>query len=114
MVENQTSRNIHALSSDNGGEFESNSFNDFCSVAGICRQLTVPYNPQQNGVAERKNRTACEATKSMLHDQDLSSYLWEEDTSTLVYIHNISLHVILNEKTPEEVFTGYCNCLFES
>ena len=57
LVENQTIRHICALRSDNGGEFESNAFNKFCSDAGICRQLTVPYNPQQNGVAERKNRT---------------------------------------------------------
>ena len=59
---------MRALRSDNGGEFESNAFNEFCSDAGICRQLTVPYNPQQNGVAERKNRTVCEDAKSMLHD----------------------------------------------
>ena len=51
LVENQKSRNICALRSDNGGEFESNSFNEFCSDAGICRQLIVPYNPQRNGVA---------------------------------------------------------------
>ena len=46
LVKIHTSRNIHALSSDNGIEFESNVFNEFCSDAGICRQLTVPYNPQ--------------------------------------------------------------------
>ena len=46
LVKNQTSRHIRALRSDNGGEFESNSFNEFCSDARICRQLTVPYNPQ--------------------------------------------------------------------
>ena len=73
---------IHSLRYDNGGEFESNYFNEFCSDAEICRQLTVPYNPQQNGVAKRKNRTICGDVKSMLHDQDLSTYLWEEDTST--------------------------------
>ena len=42
----------------------------------------------------------------MLHDQDLSSYLWGKSISISVYTHNISLHVILDEKTPEEVFTG--------
>ena len=53
LVENQTSRRIRALRSDNGEEFESNAFNEFCSNARVCRQLTVPYNPQQNGVAKR-------------------------------------------------------------
>ena len=73
---------------------------------GICRQLTVPYNPQHNGVVERNNRTICEIAKSMLHDQDLSTYLWAEATSASVYIQNKSLHVVLDEKTPEEVFTS--------
>ena len=77
---------MHSLRSNNGGEFESNAFNEFCSDAGICRQLTIPYNPQHNGVWERKNRTVCEAAKAMLHDQDLSTYLWEEATNTIAYI----------------------------
>jgi hypothetical protein len=46
----------------------------------------VPYNPQQNGVAERKNKTICEATKAMMFDQDLPNSLWAEATSTAVYI----------------------------
>lgn len=60
LVENQTSRKIRALRSDNGGECISGEFNDFCRKARIKRELTVPYNPQQNGVAERKNKTVCE------------------------------------------------------
>jgi hypothetical protein len=46
----------------------------------------MPYNPQKNGVAERKNKTICEATKAMMFDQDLPNSLWEEATSTVVYI----------------------------
>ena len=42
----------------------------------------------------------------MLHDHDISAYLWEKATSTTMYIQNISLHAVLDEKTPEEVFTG--------
>ena len=67
----------------------------------ICRHLIVPYNPRQNGVAERNNRTVCEAAKAMLHDQDLAVSLWAKATSTTVYIQNRSLHAILDEKTPE-------------
>jgi hypothetical protein len=68
--------------------------------------LTVPYNPQQNGVAERKNKTICEAAKAMMFDQDLPNSLWAEATSTTVYIQNRCPHAILKEKTPEEVFSG--------
>ena len=57
-------------------------------------------------VAERNHKTLCEAAKSMLHDQDLSTYLWTKDTITTLYIQNRSLHEVLDEKTPEEVFTG--------
>ena len=45
LLENQIGRHICSLRSDNGGEFDSNAFNEFLSDAGICRQLTVPCNP---------------------------------------------------------------------
>jgi hypothetical protein len=106
LIENQTGKHIRTLRSDNGGEFESHHFEDFCKEAGIKRQLTVPYNPQQNGVAERKNRTICEATKAMMCDQDLPTSLWAEATSTAFYIQNRSLHAILRDKSPKEVFIG--------
>jgi hypothetical protein len=66
----------------------------------------VPYNPHQNGFAERKNRTICEAAKAMMFDQDLPNSLWEEDTSIVVYIQNMCPHVILKDKNIEEVFSG--------
>jgi transposase InsO family protein len=55
QVENQTGKNIKVLRSDNGGEYTSNDFKDLCKEEGIKRELTVSYNPQQNGVVERKN-----------------------------------------------------------
>jgi hypothetical protein len=68
--------------------------------------LTVPYNPQQNGVVERKNRTICEVAKAMMFDQGLPNSLWVKATSTVMYIQNRCPHAILKDKIPEEVFSG--------
>ena len=55
LVENQTGRRIKVLRSDNGGEYTSGGFVDFYGDVGIKREFTAPYNPQHNGVIERKN-----------------------------------------------------------
>ena len=67
---------------------------------------TTPYNPQQNGVVERKNRTIMEAVKTMIHDQDLPMCLWVEVAMETVYIHNRLSHSELGFNTLEEMFTG--------
>jgi hypothetical protein len=61
----------------------------------------VPHNPRQNGVAEKKNRTICEAAKAMMFDQDLPNSLWVEATSIAVYIQKRCPHAILKDKTLE-------------
>jgi transposase InsO family protein len=94
------------LWSDNRGEYSSREFVDFCTRAWIRRQKTVPYNPQQNRVAERKNRAITGAMRSMLHDQSLPLYLWPEASVDVVYLQNKSPHRILGKKTHEEAFTG--------
>ena len=75
LVENLSKKKIKILRSDNGGEFTSSEFNEYCKKDGIKRELTIPYNPQQNGVVDRKNGSIMEAIKSMIHDQDLPMYL---------------------------------------
>jgi transposase InsO family protein len=72
----------------------------------IKRELSTPYNPQQNGVVERKNQTIMETMKAMIHDQDLLMHLWEEATKIVVYVQNKSPHKVLENKTPEEMFSG--------
>jgi hypothetical protein len=66
----------------------------------------VPHNPQQNGVAERKNITIMGATRAMLHDQGLPFHLWEEACNTVVYVQNHCPHRVLGMSTPEEAFTS--------
>jgi hypothetical protein len=106
QVENLTWNKIKVLRSNNGGEYTSKEFNDLCKEARIKRELTVPYNPQQNNIAERKNRSIVEDSKAMIHDKDLPMFLWGEESNTTMYVHNRSPHWILGDKTPEESFTS--------
>jgi hypothetical protein len=106
LIENLFERKIKILRSNNGGEYTSKYFVNFYKYVGIKREFTTPYNPQQNGVAERKNRAIMEAMKTMIHDQDIPMSLWEEATMTVVYVQNRLSHSALGFKTPEEMFTG--------
>ena len=105
LVENQSGQKIKTLRSDNGGEFTSDIFKNFCISVGIKREYSVPYNPQQNGIAERKNRSIVESARAMLHDQNLHYSFWAEASNTAVYIQNRCPHSILENITPEEAFT---------
>jgi hypothetical protein len=105
-IENLTNKKIKTLRTDNGGEYTSKEFIAFCKSAGIRRELTVPHNPQQNGVAERKNRSIEETVKSLLNDQGLSMFLWGEAAMTTIYVQNRSPHRMLKDMTPEESFSG--------
>ena len=75
-METQTGKKVKCLRSDNGGEYVSKLFQDFCDLKGIKRELTAPYNPPQNGVAERMNRTIQEKVHSMLSNVDLPNEFW--------------------------------------
>lgn len=68
---------INCLHTDNGGEFLSNEFLDYCKEHGICRQMTCPDTPQQNGVAERKLAHLTSVCLCWIHDeQGLPRELW--------------------------------------
>eukprot|EP00253_Pinus_taeda_P025946 PITA_25946 len=68
LVEKESGKKVKAHRSDNGGEFISGDFKDLCSAEGIRREIIAPHNPQQNGVAEQKNRMIMDAALAMLHD----------------------------------------------
>lgn len=105
MVEKESGKKIKALRSDNDGEYVSQEFKDFCAAKGIKRELSALHNPQQNGVAERKNGTIVGAAQGMLHDQGLPLHLWAEACNTTVYLQNRSPHHTLGMKTPREAFS---------
>lgn len=106
LVENQTWKKIKVLRLDNGGEYTSIEMKDFCRSAGIKREYIVPYNPKQNGVAERKNKAIVGAARAMLHGQRFPFFLWFKRCNIVVYLHNRSPHKVLGSKTIEEVFTN--------
>eukprot|EP00253_Pinus_taeda_P014774 PITA_14774 len=88
MIKNQSEKRIKILRIDNETEYESNEFHDYCREASIKRETTIPYTPEQNGVAERNNRTIMEAVRAMLHDQRLPKFLWAKAANTAVYVQN--------------------------
>ena len=68
LVEKESGKQAKALQSDNGGEYISGEFKDFCSKEGIRSELIAPHNPQQNGVTERENRMIVGAARAMPHN----------------------------------------------
>ena len=105
MVEFESGCKIKKLRSDNGKEYTSNEFNMFCEDMGITHQLTVSYTPQQNGVAERRNRTLMDMVRSMLSNSTLPISLWSEALKTAVYILNRFPSKSV-PKTPFELWAG--------
>jgi transposase InsO family protein len=106
QVENLTGRRVKVLRSDNGGEYTSMDFSDLCIEAGIKREYIISYNPQHNGIAERKNITIVEETKAMIHDHNIPMIPWAEESMTIVYVQNMSPHQILKKMTLKEAFIG--------
>ncbi|TXG49068.1 hypothetical protein EZV62_024943 [Acer yangbiense] len=76
LVENQTSKRVKVLRTNNGLEFCKEEFNKFCRDQGIERHMTVRYTPQQNGVAERMNRTILDKVRRLLISSGLSQKFW--------------------------------------
>ncbi|KAK4257721.1 hypothetical protein QN277_007276 [Acacia crassicarpa] len=105
-VEKESGCKIKAMRSDRGGEFTSKEFLEFCDHNGIRRPLTVPRSPQQNGVAERKNRTILNMARSMLKSKKMPKEFWAEAVATAVYLSNRSPTRSIWGKTPQEAWSG--------
>ncbi|KAJ9554969.1 hypothetical protein OSB04_009583 [Centaurea solstitialis] len=104
-VENQQEKRIKILRSDRGGEYFSREFDAFCEENGIKHERTSPFTPQQNGLAERKNRTLVEMVNCMLNQSGLPTNLWGEALLTACHIHNrITSRVI--PTSPYELWKG--------
>ncbi|GKG28230.1 putative ribonuclease H-like domain-containing protein, partial [Tanacetum coccineum] len=80
---------------------------DFCREKGIKIEYSVARTPQQNGVAERKNKTLIEAARTMLADSKLPTTFWAEAVSTAFYVQNRVLIVKPHNNTSYELFRGF-------
>ena len=105
-VENYTGQRVKTLRTDNGGEFTSKSFTAHLKACGIRHELTVPKTPEQNGVAERLNRTLVETTRAMLLDAKLPHKFWAEAISTAAYLRNRSPTSAVEGTTPRQAWYG--------
>ena len=88
------------------GEYTSNEFWQFCRAEGIKHVKTVPGTPQQNGVAERYNRTILDRVRSMLKHSGLAKPFWAEAASTTMYLINRSPSAALEGEVPDIVWSG--------
>nr|GFA75788.1 hypothetical protein [Tanacetum cinerariifolium] len=105
-LENQLSLKVKVLRSDNGTEFKNFDLNQFYGLKGIKREFSVPRTPQQNGIADRKNRTLIEAAKTMLADSLLPISFWAEAVNTACYVQNRVLVHKPHNKTPYALLHG--------
>ncbi|GJW37553.1 putative ribonuclease H-like domain-containing protein [Tanacetum coccineum] len=106
QIENQLNQKVKIIRCDNGTEFKNKEVIEFCGLKGIKREYSNARTPQQNGVAERKNRTLIEAARTMLADSFLPNTFWAEAVSTACYVLNRVLVTKPHNKTPYELLTG--------
>ncbi|GJX88874.1 retrovirus-related pol polyprotein from transposon TNT 1-94 [Tanacetum coccineum] len=107
LVENQTGRTVKKLRTDNSLEFCNREFEQLCIESGIARHLTVAGMPQQNGVAERMNRTLMDKVRCLLIQSGLPKTFWAEATCTAAYLINRSPSRAIEKKTPMEMWSGH-------
>lgn len=105
-VEKQTGKKIKIVRSDNGREYLNNKFKEFFRLEGIVHQLTADYTPEQNGVAERFNRTLVEMARCMLLQSKLPPTFWAEAILTACYIRNRCPTKALGKGVPYTAWTG--------
>lgn len=105
QLESETGKKVKTIRTDNGGEYIGRHLETWLTESGIRHECSVPYTPQQNGVAERLNRTIMEAVRSQMHSMDVPLELWGEAVISTTYVINRSISS-LDTKTPFEIWYG--------
>nr|GEW71721.1 ribonuclease H-like domain-containing protein [Tanacetum cinerariifolium] len=105
-IENLVDHKVKVIRCDNATELKNRELNQFCEMKGILRQFSVARTPQQNEVAERRNKTLIKAARTMLADSKLPTTFWTEVVNTACYVQNRVLVVKPHNKTLYEFFHG--------
>ncbi|GJW69823.1 putative ribonuclease H-like domain-containing protein [Tanacetum coccineum] len=105
-IKNQLDHKVKVIRSDNETEFKNSIMNQFCEIKGIKREFSMARTPQQNGIAERKNRTLIEVARTMLVDSKLPTTFWAKAVNTACYVLNRDLVIKPHNKTPYELIRG--------
>ena len=104
FVENQTENKIKVIRTDNGKEYVNTQFKNLCGSNGIKHEKSTVYTPQQNGLAERMNRTLSEKLRCMLIDMKINKQLWAEALYAAVNIVNILPNNATENKSPDQMW----------
>jgi Integrase core domain/GAG-pre-integrase domain len=105
-IQTQYGAVVKVLRSDNGTEYTNRAFGEYLSSQGIQHQTTCPYTPEQNEVAERKNRHLLEVTRSMMMSMNVPKHLWGQAVLTATYLINRMPSQVLDWKSPIEMLKG--------
>ena len=105
-IETQTGKKVKRIRCDGGSEFLNKELKAFAKKKGIVIETSAPYTQQQNGVAERFNRTTGEHALAMLKEAGMSNGFWPEAHEYASYVQNRSPTRVLNKLTPYEAFYG--------
>jgi len=106
MLECQSRLKVKKLQSNNSLEFINSTMNKFCQHNGIIHKTTLPYLPQQNGIAKRAIAILFEMVRCMLHSASLSLKYWEEAFLYATHIWSLLLTSGLDSMVPYEAWTG--------
>ncbi|WVZ02011.1 hypothetical protein V8G54_022817 [Vigna mungo] len=105
MAERQSGHQVKIIRTDGGGKFNSIDMSVYCADKGIKHEVTVPYTPQHNGLAERRNRMILDMVRCMIKGKGLPKFIWCEAVATAIYILNRCPTKALSDSTPEEMWS---------
>lgn len=104
--ERQTNLKVKTIRTDRGGEYVSSTLAKWLANEGIKHEFSNPYEPEQNGNAERLNRTLGEMARTLLSHSKLPCDFWNFAYLTSAYLYNQLPNVLTEDKTPFELFHG--------